>query len=119
MNIKAIRSDEIYRKMVTATNEEKEDIYRHELMKPFEYKWKCIGIPLKADTVGGYDVVSATGMSGDYALSQITSERLAEIEQISDTSFGATVKIVSETRWRGLRLTGLPYRHRIMFSLLY
>lgn len=87
MNIKAIRSDEIYRKMVTATNEEKEDIYRYELMKPFEYKWKCIGIPLKADTIGGYDVVSATGMGGDYSLSQITSERLAEIKQISDNTF--------------------------------
>lgn len=87
MNIKAIRSDEIYRKMMTATNEVKENIYRYELMKPFELKWQCIGIPLKAEEVGGYDVVSAAGMGGDYTPSQITSERLAEIEQISDNAF--------------------------------
>ncbi len=62
MNIKTIRSDEIYRKMITATNEEKENIYRYNLMKPFEFKWQC----LKAEAVGGYDVVSASEMGGDY-----------------------------------------------------
>ncbi len=87
MNIKAIRSDEIYRKMMNATNEEKENIYRYDLMKPFEFKWQCIGIPLKSEAVGGYDVVSASGMGGDYTPSQITNERLAEIEQISDNAF--------------------------------
>ncbi|MGE4317252.1 DUF2268 domain-containing protein [Acinetobacter sp.] len=87
MNIKAIRSDDIYRKMMTAPNEEKENIYRYELMKPFEFKWQCIGIPLKSETVGCYDVVSAAGMGGDYLPSQITSEHLTEIEQISDSAF--------------------------------
>jgi uncharacterized protein YjaZ len=42
MNIKAIRSDRIYRKMIYSTNEERENLYRYELMKPFEFKWKCI-----------------------------------------------------------------------------
>lgn len=87
MKIKAIRSDDIYRKMMNASNEEKENIYRYELMKPFEFKWKCIGIPLKAEAEGGYDVVSAAGMGGDYHPSQITSERYEEIEKISDNGF--------------------------------
>lgn len=87
MNIKAIRSDDIYRKIMSASNEEKDNIYRYELMKPFEFKWQCIGIPLKDEALGGYDVVSAAGMGGNYAPSQITSERLAEIEQISDDAF--------------------------------
>ena len=87
MNIKAIRSDKIYRKMITATNEEKENIYRYDLMKPFEFKWQCIGIPLKAEALDGYDVVSAAGLGGVYTPSQITNERLAEIEQISDNAF--------------------------------
>jgi len=87
MNIKAIRSDEFYRKMMNATNEEKENIYRYDLMKPFEFKWQCIGIPLKAEAVGGYDVVSAAGIGGDYTPSQITNKRLTEIEQISDNDF--------------------------------
>ncbi|SDX93408.1 DUF2268 domain-containing protein [Eubacterium barkeri] len=87
MNIKAIRSDKIYTKMMSVTNEEKESIYRYELMKPFEFKWQCIGIPLQAEEMGGYDVVSAAGMGGDYTPSQITNERLGEIEQISDNAF--------------------------------
>ncbi|MDD3260319.1 MAG: DUF2268 domain-containing protein [Oscillospiraceae bacterium] len=87
MNIRAIRSDKIYRKMIAATNEEKENIYRYELMKPFEFKWQCVGIPLKAETEGGYDVVAAAGMGGDYRPSQITAERDAEITRISDEQF--------------------------------
>ena len=87
MNIKAIRSDEIYKKMITATNEEKENIYRYDLMKPFEFKWQCLGIPLKAEAAGGYDVVSAAGMGGGYTPVQITSERYAEIEKISENNF--------------------------------
>ena len=50
MNITAIRSDRIYRKMMTAAPAEKDNIYRDELMKPFAFKWSCIGIPLKAET---------------------------------------------------------------------
>lgn len=87
MNIRAIRSDEIYRKMMTATTDEKENIYRYDLMKPFEFRWQCIGIPLQAEAAGGYDVVSAAGMGGDYTPSQITCERLEEIQQISDNAF--------------------------------
>ena len=48
MIITAIRSDAIYRKMKDAAPAEKENIYRDELMKPFEFKWACVGIPLKA-----------------------------------------------------------------------
>lgn len=87
MNIKAIRSDKIYRRMTSATNEERENIYRYELMKPFEFKWKCIGMPLKAERDGGYDVVSASSMGGGYHPVQITEKRLGEIEKISDDSF--------------------------------
>ena len=89
MIITAIRSDAIYRKMKDAAPAEKENIYRDELMKPFEFKWACIGIPLKAETEGGCDVVSATAMSGYYAPAQITQERSAEIDQISKETFWA------------------------------
>ena len=49
MNIKAIRSDAIYRRMAGASKEEKDNIYRYELMEPFAFKWNCMGIPLKAE----------------------------------------------------------------------
>lgn len=89
MIITAIRSDAIYRKMKDAAPAEKENIYRDELMKPFEFKWACVGIPLKAETEGDCDVVSATAMSGYYAPAQITQERSAEIDQISKETFWA------------------------------
>lgn len=48
MKIKPIRSDEIYKKMIAAPLEQKSDIYRYEMMKPFEKKWACYNIPLKS-----------------------------------------------------------------------
>ena len=52
MNITAIRSDRMYREMMNAVPAEKENIYRDKLMKPFEFKWSCVGIPLRAETEG-------------------------------------------------------------------
>ena len=87
MKITAIRSDRIYREMMDAAPAEKDTIYRDKLMKPFAFKWACIGIPLRAETDGGYDVVSAAARSGYYAPAQITEERRREIEQISNEAF--------------------------------
>ncbi len=87
MNITVIRSDRIYRKMINASQAEKENIYRNELMKPFEFKWSCVGIPLKAENEGGFDVVSAAGINGFYAPEQITQEHCSEVDQISDDTF--------------------------------
>ena len=87
MKITAIRSDRIYREMMDAAPAEKDAIYRDKLMKPFTFKWACIGIPLRAETDGGYDVVSAAARSGYYAPAQITEERRREIEQISNEAF--------------------------------
>ena len=87
MNITAIRSDRIYRKMMNVAPAEKDNMYRDELRKPFAFKWPCVGIPLPAETDGGYDVVSAAAMSGYYAPAQITEERRGEINQISNEAF--------------------------------
>lgn len=92
MNIDIIRSDKIYREMVHATPKEKEEIYRDKLMKPFEFKWKCVGIPLKAEQEGGYDVVSASSMGGGYHPSQITDELQEQINRISEEAFWNTCK---------------------------
>lgn len=53
MKITAIRSDRIYREMMNAAPAEKENIYLDQLMKPFSFKWACVGIPLRAETDGG------------------------------------------------------------------
>ena len=41
MNVNAIRSDGIYEKIMLAPDDKKNDIYRYELMMPFEKKWDC------------------------------------------------------------------------------
>lgn len=87
MNIKAIRSDKIYKKMISAKLCNREDIYRYELMKPFEFKYSCIGAPLKAEKPGGYDAVMASTMAGAFAPSKIDSERIGDVQKISDENF--------------------------------
>lgn len=98
MNITVLRSDEIYKKMIYATTAEKEHIYRYELMKPFEFKWKCVGVPLESEQEGGYDVVLACTMGGGYHPSQITEKQVEEIEKISDKTFwNACEKSICDT----------------------
>lgn len=92
MNVTAIRSDKIYKKMIYANTQERDDIYRYELMKPFESKWTCIGIPIKVDQPGGYDVVMASSMGGGFAPNQINSERISDVEKISNESFWKNCK---------------------------
>ena len=108
MKITAIRSDRIYRDMMTALPGEKETIYRNQLMKPFEFKWACVGIPLTAAREGGYDVVSAAAMSGFYAPAQITEERREEIEKISSDPFWANCEASIRNALVGFAQHGIP-----------
>ena len=114
MKITAIRSDRIYRDMMTALPDKKENIYRNQLMKPFEFKWACVGIPLTAAQEGGYDVVSAATMSGFYAPVQITEERQAEIEKISSDTFWASCEASIVIRFLTLSSTVFNSRSRSM-----
>lgn len=67
MKISAIRSDKVYSKIMSAPLDKKNDIYRYELMKPFEKKWACYSVPMKALTPNGYDVIMASEMLGHIA----------------------------------------------------
>lgn len=87
MQVTAIRSDEIYKKIMKSPKEQKEDIYRYELMKPFEFKWQCIGVPLKAQNEGAYDVVSMSTMGGGYNPLEINENNADEISKISSDEF--------------------------------
>ena len=84
MEIKAIESGKIYEKILGAAKEKRADLYRYELMKPFETKWKCIQVPLKAKVKGGYDVVMASRMLGILAPEQIDEGCKAWIQQLKD-----------------------------------
>ena len=71
MKVSYIRSDRIYRKIMEAPAEKKNDIYRYELMMPFKGKWDCYSVPMKAATLNGYDVIMASGMLGHIAPSKV------------------------------------------------
>jgi len=84
MNITLVRSDEIYKRMMNSPKEKRDDIFRYELMKPFEFKWSCINVPIKASQKGGYDVVMASGMLGFLPPSNVDETQKENIDLISD-----------------------------------
>lgn len=120
MNITVLRSDKIYKKMAYAAGTKKEDIYRYELMKPFEAKWQCVGVPLKSEQDGGYDVVLAGTIGGGYHPSQITESHLEEIAKISVQSFWDDCEKSIRTTLEGFEEHGitLPTQNYIFTVLL-
>ncbi|EPY2274666.1 DUF2268 domain-containing protein [Clostridium sporogenes] len=119
MNIKLIRSDKIYNKIMNSPKEKRDDIYRYELMKPFEYKWSCINVPLKSTQKGGYDVIMASSMLGNLLPSEVDETQKKAIDLISKDNLWA---ICEETIKNSLeRFTKLAYELPIkdyMFSIL-
>lgn len=98
MKVKAIRSDSVYSKIMTAPSEKKNDIYRYELMMPFEKKWACYSVPMKAATPNGYDVIMASGMLGHIAPTKVDHSQKANIEQLSsDALWNACEKSIQKS----------------------
>ena len=83
MQVKSVQSGEIYLKIMNAPLEKKNDIFRYELMKPFQGKWDCYHIPLKAPTENGYDIVMASGMMGLLTPKKIDKAQEEEIRMLS------------------------------------
>lgn len=83
MKITAVRSDNVYAKIMNAPIENKNDIYRYELMMPFEKKWACYSVPMKATTPNGYDVIMASSMLGHIAPTKVDNTQKENIEKLS------------------------------------
>lgn len=86
MRIKAIHSGMIYEKMMLSEKEKRTDIYRYELMQPFEKKWACIKVPLHAKHPRGYDVIMASKMLGFLSPEEVDERHQEEIERLKDKS---------------------------------
>lgn len=82
MNIKALRSDQIYRQVMLAPPAEKTELYREQMLAPFMKKWEIQHIPYKAAEPHGFDVITMNNFMG-LAPEEITSEIRAELELIS------------------------------------
>lgn len=84
MKVSAVRSDGVYLKIMSAPPNKKNDIYRYELMMPFERKWACYNIPMKAKAHNGYDVIMASGRLGHIAPTKVDEKQKQNIQLISD-----------------------------------
>lgn len=90
MKVSCIRSDAVYKKIMTAPVEKKNDIYRYELMMPFKGKWDCYQIPMKASTPNGYDIIMASDMLGLISPTKVDLSQKMNIESISSDQFWMT-----------------------------
>ena len=86
MNIKRLYSADIYKKIMDAEYDKKDDIYRYEMMMPFKGKWDCYHIPLKAQYEGGYDIIMANKMMGLLPPDIIDKGWEKAIDMLSDNS---------------------------------
>ncbi len=87
MNINAVRSDGVYARIMAAPADKKDDIYRYGLMSPFEKKWACYNVPIKAATKNGYDVVMASNMLGYLSPSEVDENQRESVHLLSDNVF--------------------------------
>lgn len=83
----SVRSDSIYRKIMTAPAQKKNDIYRYEMMKPFEKKWACYNVPMKAAQPNGYDVIMASEMLGFLLPEKVTQDVEGSIAMLENNQF--------------------------------
>ncbi len=84
MIVKSVYSPSVYRKIMDADWDKKDDIYRYELMLPFQGKWDCYHIPLKAAKKGAYDIIMANNRMGLFPPSKVDGTTREWIEAISD-----------------------------------
>lgn len=96
MHVTLLRTDKIYKKMMDIPREKKDDLYRYEIAKPFEFKWSCVNVPIKASKVGGYDVVMASSMLGFLPPSEVDETQEDKIELIAKDELWQTCKKVIE-----------------------
>lgn len=97
VTVKSVRSDSIYKKIMEAPSEKKDDIFRYDFMKQFEEKWKKYPIPLKAKQPGGYDIIMASGMMGHLLPQKIDDSTMESINLLSEDAFWNNCQQAIET----------------------
>ena len=121
MKVIPIRSDGIYKKIMKAPSEKKNDIYRYEMMMPFEKKWACYSVPMKATTPNGYDVIMASCMLGHIAPTKVDESQRANIEALSSNELWSDCKLSIENSLncfidKGIQLPVKDYLFTILLA---
>lgn len=120
IKVRPVRSDNLYRKIMEADIEEKDNIYRYQFMKQFEGKWEKYSIPLKAKQPGGYDVVMASKMLGYLVPQKIDATTEQSISLLEDDNFWNSCQEAIEKSLRCFEAAGieLPVREYIFTMML-
>lgn len=107
MEINCVRSDDIYSKIIKAQPAKKDDIFRYELMKPFEDKWACYNVPLKAKQENGYDVIIASNMLGYLSPREIDQKLTESVRLLSENEFWQSCQSAMEKALTGFEEAGI------------
>ena len=84
MKVNRVYSPDVYKKIMLADLDKKDDIYRYDMMLPFQGKWECYHIPMKPKFPGGYDIIMANNRLGIMAPSDVDSDIAEQIEQLEN-----------------------------------
>ena len=105
--------------MMSAKENERNDLFRYELMKPFEYKFQCIGIPLTTNEQTPFDIVSYAPMMGTYAPNQVTPELESIVASLSQDSLWNSCEECLNKVLSGFVAAGItPNISEYLFTLL-
>ncbi|EXG83227.1 DUF2268 domain-containing protein [Saccharibacillus sacchari] len=97
MKITTLRSDKVYRRIMQLPQEEKREAYREQMLAPFQGKWEIQQIPFRADSPGGFDVLTLNDLMYLPA-NEIDESALAQVNEISSDAFWAACeKVVSDS----------------------
>ncbi|MDO3410782.1 DUF2268 domain-containing putative Zn-dependent protease [Saccharibacillus sp. CPCC 101409] len=118
MNITALRSDDIYRRIIQLPQAEKREAYRELMLAPFKKKWEIQQIPFRSEPPGGFDVMTLNDMMYLPA-EQIGESMLEQVNDISSEGFWAECWAVVTGSFAAFERQGisLPVQ-KIIFTVL-
>ncbi|MCM3337467.1 DUF2268 domain-containing protein [Paenibacillus sp. MER TA 81-3] len=120
MKITALRSDKIYGKIIKATPDEKLELYRQEMMRPFMEKWEIQQIPFKSSEPNGFDVIMMNNFM-NLSPTDIIPDIYGELAAISSEQFWqdcheAVTTSLSSFLKNGIELSISEYLYTILLG---
>lgn len=118
MKITTLRSDKVYRRIMQLPQEEKREAYREQMLAPFKGKWEIQQIPFRADSPGGFDVLTLNDLMYLPA-NQIDESALAQVNEISSDAFWAACEQVVSDSFSSFEQQGITLpMQKVVFTVL-
>ena len=95
MKIEMIRSDKVYQDLLALPLEERDALFRKQLLQPFKQKFYLQNIPFETKTPGGFDIMMLLSWMNRMPKDLIEGDRAA-IEAISSDRFWQECKATIE-----------------------